>query len=1059
MQKNFDDKNRFIINDYNSKKPFSSFLPGIAGLYGIPMWAFYVNRGQAIASFGVRDKNGAIMEFFPADRAYQKVEYTGFRTFIKVTENNLIFEPFSNKNGHMNKLQNMYIGSNECEIEDINEENNLKTNVLYYTLSGEKTAGLVRKLTIENLGMKETEIEVLDGMPAVMPYGLNNDGLKSVSNTLKAWMAVFNLENDIPFYKLRVSSEDSSKISAIDEGHFYMAFTKENGTEKLLKPIVDSDVVFENITSLSFPSGFQKYTLENLLKKRQITCNKVPSGFFGTRRKLKHGEKIEIYSIIGHSPNIECLNEEKDKYINASYLDEKYKLGNMCIENITNDISTDSSSKIFDGYCRQTYLDNLLRGGYPLILKGGDKPYVYHVFSRKHGDLERDYNFFVTEPSYFSCGNGNFRDVNQNRRNDVLFNPEVKDFNIYTFMNLIQTDGYNPLVINGYKYKLKSSTILDMAALCKPAEKIKGFFKGEYTPGSLLKCIDENNIKISISQDEFLKKAVENSDQFVEAVHGEGYWSDHWTYNLDLVESYLAVYPDKEKEILLDRNDFTYYDNAAVTLPRSKRYTLDDGEVRQYNFIEECKEKKRLIESRKEFKDIVREKHGLGGIYKCCLYEKMLNLFINKFASMDSHGIGVEMDGGKPGWNDALNGLPGIFGSSIIETYEVKRLLDFIITKSEKYNELSVEISKETYEFIISVCEEVKKYELSQKDNKDYEYWDNVSLIKEKYREDTKMGLSGSRENVKIDCLLPILKKLSYKLQLGINRALAASDGLYPSYVYYDVKKYKVLDDKSVMPVEFEAKTMPLFLEGIVRGMKIEKDPSKLRDIYKRVKESDLYDKKLKMYKICESLEKEPFKIGRIRAFTRGWLENETIWLHMEYKYMLEIIRAGLYDEFYDDFKNVLVPFMDPDTYGRSTLENCSFIASSANPDPVVHGEGFVARLSGAAAEFLSIWSIMMYGKKPFSYEGGKLTLSFSPVLPAWMFKSNKELRFKFLGNIETIYHNPKEIKTYKNCNIEKIELLYNNGNKELIQSSKIVGSMAEDVRKRLVKKIDIYLK
>ena len=65
--------------------------------------------------------------------------------------------------------------------------------------------------------------------------------------------------------------------------------------------------------------------------------------------------------------------------------------------------------------------------------------------------MERDYNafFLATEP--FSQGNGNFGDVNQNRREDVWLNPKVKDFNIRMFANLIQADGYNPLVIQGSK--------------------------------------------------------------------------------------------------------------------------------------------------------------------------------------------------------------------------------------------------------------------------------------------------------------------------------------------------------------------------------------------------------------------------------------------------------------------------------------------------------------------------------------------------------------------------------------------------------------------------------
>ena len=67
-----------------------------------------------------------------------------------------------------------------------------------------------------------------------------------------------------------------------------------------------------------------------------------------------------------------------------------------------------------------------LRGGMPFILGDLDddakysnydedeRVKVFHVFSRIHGDLERDYNAFYIDDSYFSQGHGNFRDIAQN---------------------------------------------------------------------------------------------------------------------------------------------------------------------------------------------------------------------------------------------------------------------------------------------------------------------------------------------------------------------------------------------------------------------------------------------------------------------------------------------------------------------------------------------------------------------------------------------------------------------------------------------------------------------
>ena len=56
-------------------------------------------------------------------------------------------------------------------------------------------------------------------------------------------------------------------------------------------------------------------------------------------------------------------------------------------------------------------------------------------------------------------------------------------------------------------------------------------------------------------------------------------------------------------------------------------------------------------------------------------------------------------------------------------------------------------------------------------------------------------------------------------------------------------------------------------------------------------------------------------------AFSPGWLENESIWLHMSYKWYLELLRAGLYEQFFKEIVQRVVCFMDTDVFGRSPLE------------------------------------------------------------------------------------------------------------------------------------------
>jgi hypothetical protein len=260
---------------------------------------------------------------------------------------------------------------------------------------------------------------------------------------------------------------------------------------------------------------------------------------------------------------------------------------------------------------------------------------------------------------------------------------------------------------------------------------------------------------------------------------------------------------------------------------------------------------------------------------------------------------------------------------------------------------------------------------------------------------------------------------------LAIERSLELGDGVPPTYLEYRaIETVEILDgngqperDDQGRPYawvkQFEVTPLPPFLEGPVHALKLQADTASARSLHRQVKESELFDRELGMYKVNASLASESHEIGRAKAFPPGWLENESIWLHMEYKYLLELLRAGLYEEFYEALKTALVPFQPPARYGRSPLENSSFIASSAHPDPSLHGAGFVARLSGSTAEFLSLWTSMMAGERPFLVSGGELQLKLSPALPGWFFTDPGIVSFRFLGHCDVTYHNPRRLDTY----------------------------------------------
>ncbi|MDP2927290.1 MAG: cellobiose phosphorylase [Candidatus Omnitrophota bacterium] len=1047
----------FVIGNYNYAKPFANFFPGIAGKYGIPMWVFYVNRGQCISSFGTKDKDQAILEFFPANKAWQFVCSQGFRTFIKIKSKKeaIYYEPFHNgyNNLKYHTVNSMRISSSALILEEQNYTLGIKTKVEYFNIPNDTYAGLSRTVSIQNTGNKLKAIQLIDGLPQIVPFGTHNFFLKKLSRTIEAWMKIDNLDNDIPFYKLEVDPADRPEVVHIDGGNFYLSFNFNGTTTKLIRPIVDPEAVFGAATDFSYPSLFLAKSNFGYPAK-QMTRSKTPSALLLLNLKLVPGAQQTFYSVIGQARDSKTLNQSVMKITKFGYIETKSTENNELITKLKNDISTSSSSKALDLYAGQTYLDNIMRGGYPEVFKSGA---IFYLYSRKHGDLERDYNKFALAPTYFSQGNGNYRDMNQNRRNDVWFNPEIRDENIVFFMNLIQADGFNPLIIKGESFLLNTNIDLSklLEAILKKGDidKLLGFFKKTFTPGDLIFFLEENKITAKGSYDELLDLILTSSVKSQEAEHAEGFWTDHWTYNLDLIERYLSLYPEKFHELFFGKKVFSFYDNTELVRPRSEKYVLYNGKPRQLHSLIVDAAKKELLRKRSNNPHLLRTLHGSGEIYYTTLIAKLLCLAANKLASLDPFGVGIEMEANKPNWFDSLNGLPALFGSSSCETFELKRLIKMIKQALENSQTNQVEIAEEVAKFIKELGNLLAEEAFS--------YWDKSNNAKEEYRHNTRLGFSGNSVNILTTDLLSFLDAALKKVEAGLDKALNQAQGVYNSYFINEVAQYDLVKDHYIRPKKFTQKPAPLFLEGQMHGLRLSGGLKQATDLYQATKKSELFDKKLKMYKVSASLRSMPEEIGRCRVFTPGWLENESIWLHMEYKYILELLKTGLIEEFYAEFKNVLIPFQNPQRYGRSILENSSFLVSSAFPDQNLHGNGFVARLSGSTAEFLHIWLVMNSGLCPFSLnETGQLNLTFKPGLAGWLFDKTGEYSFNFLSQIQVTYHNPKRKNTFgKNAaRINKI-IIQDLDKPVEFNSSVIPSPYARAIRSRQIKKIDIYLK
>ncbi|MFW6369214.1 MAG: hypothetical protein ACOC0J_01375, partial [Myxococcota bacterium] len=564
--------------------------------------------------------------------------------------------------------------------------------------------------------------------------------------------------------------------------------------------------------------------------------------------------------------------------------------------------------------------------------------------------------------------------------------------------------------------------------------------------------------------------------------------------NLDLLDTYLAVWPDRLRELLLGEPTYRFFDDPDVILPRdSKTVRVGEERIRRYGAVVRDAEKEAMIASRAVEPWSVRTEHGKGEVFRCTLLVKLLVLLANRAATLDPSGLGVDMEADKPGWNDSMNGLPGIFGSALNESLELLRLARFVsgsLTSLEAAGEKSARVFVELADMIDELSELMDARLEDDTREGTLRYWDASNAVKERYRDETRMGVAGEEREVALGALVTFSRKVERMLQDALEDRPAgevrSEEGVPYTYLVHRVGAFEELGREShqglplVRAKSFERRPVKLFLEGPVHWMKVL--PQDAADVYRAVKESPLYDRKLGMYKSCEDMTGEDPELGRaVGAYPRGWIENESIYLHMEYKYLLEILPSGLAKEFFEDMKGALMPFQPPERYGRSILEGASFVVSSAFADAKHHGQAFQPRLSGITCEFVHMWTLMVAGPAPFGVsEGGDLELRLEPRLAEWLFTKEPSRRriaepgggwkeievpadafsFAFLGKTLVTYRNPGRRPTYGSeaALPRRWELEYQDGKKKVIEADRLTGSIAEDVRAGKVSRMDVEL-
>lgn len=155
-----------------------------------------------------------------------------------------------------------------------------------------------------------------------------------------------------------------------------------------------------------------------------------------------------------------------------------------------------------------------------------------------------------------------------------------------------------------------------------------------------------------------------------------------------------------------------------------------------------------------------------------------------------------------------------MIGSGLPETYELKAMLEYILSALRKFKR-DITIPTELNYLINSISHALDKLEASNIATweipnvinslpvppEHFTYWDEVSSAREVYREATKLMFNGDTVQIKCSDATAILQRWIHHVKEGLKRALAVgttgfqdsgNTGISPTYFSYNITSWIV---------------------------------------------------------------------------------------------------------------------------------------------------------------------------------------------------------------------------------------------------------------------------
>ncbi len=766
-----DNQEFYKIANFQEMAPFFISLASNCDL-----WLFISSNGGLTG--GRKNADYSLFPYETEDKINAGTN-TGPKTLIRIIDSEKIqlWEPFLQCLEPKFKIKrNIY--KNTLGNSLLFEEENLTLGLVFrYQWSFSEKFGLIRTSSVINNNQKEINLEIIDGLANILPFGIPIKIQETKSCLADAYKASeLEVSSKMGIYYLTSQIDDSPAASEMLKANVVWShgltdttiLLSDNGIKKFLKGEKLTTELISQGKKLSYflntnlkikPKGSETWqiiadvgldqvsilSLQDLITKQSTQLLEIINQDIN-----KSTEELAV--IVGISDGFQTTNDK---------MTTVHHLVNVLYNNMRGGVFLDGYNfnvqefidfvkiRNFPAYKKNlSFFANLSQDTYASVFKLKELAFTTKnvdiirltleflplSFSRRHGDPSRPWNRFSINTKNKDGKRayhyeGNWRDIFQNWEAMALSFPEYLENMVVKFVNASTLDGFNPYRIN--------------------------------QAGIEWEVLDPDDPWSSI-----------------------GYWGDHQIiYLLKLLEALENHYPERLNKFL--NEEIFCYANVPY-------------EIKPYQEL--LKDNKNTIILNQEKADIITEnveKIGTDGklilkdnnVYNVNLTEKILVPILAKLSNFVLDG-GIWMNTQRPEWNDANNAIVGN-GISMVTTYFLRRHLHFYLETLKKAEFSKLKITKEVLIWFEDINQILKQY-LSYLTEKEIDlktkkvFLDKVAEAFSHYRETIyKKGVSGKTEISKTElckfCEIT-LKYLDHAVDINKNE-----HNLYNAYNIYKI--------------------------------------------------------------------------------------------------------------------------------------------------------------------------------------------------------------------------------------------------------------------------------